>query len=203
MFAYCGNNPVNNTDLGGFLWAKVLIGAATNVISSAIGALVTGQEYTLADACLAAISGGVGGFLDDARVVSTLINGIGTVVISLIRGESFCDSLFYGAVSAVSTYFSPSNLLSKYISKDTMAQVAVDLTFGTAASCASSLITKIYNENTRQNSSRDKNHSALQTAQHSHQLSNLRIVNGQPVWFDKNASYPYRYENRVYCYVQF
>ena len=137
MFSYCENNPVMKQDPTGELGVVVncLIGGAVGVISSYIGAKVTGQDFTLKDA---AISFGLGAIsYSPLKVVSKIITGIGafanTYYAAKKLGAADVDAIGCGILAAGICHTSFSNL--KCLGPDDVGTKAVlDLTYGTAGS---------------------------------------------------------------------
>ena len=145
MFSYCENNPVMKQDPTGELGVVVncLIGGAVGVISSYIGAKVTGQDFTLKDA---AISFGLGAIsYSPLKVVSKIITGIGafanTYYAAKKLGAADVDAIGCGILAAGICHTSFSNL--KCLGPDDVGTKAVlDLTYGTAGSLFSNYAVK-------------------------------------------------------------
>lgn len=105
MFAYCGNNPVQNLDSGGMFFFTAL-GALTGFIGSAVTTalvnIVTGSED---DIFMAGVNGAIGGAVAGAGVDAALlvIGSFGTAlpVIALAGGIAFVTG---GVGNACTTY---------------------------------------------------------------------------------------------------
>ena len=80
LFAYCGNNPVNNTDTSGHIFAGAVIGGIIGGIFGGLGALVQG-ESVLVGAATGALAGmGIG------LICSLAPMHIGIVLVGAITG---------------------------------------------------------------------------------------------------------------------
>ena len=145
MFAYCENNPVMKQDPTGELGviASCLVGGAVGVVSSYIGAKVTGQDFTLKDA---AISFGLGALSysplgETLRLVMAAVSFKSTYDSVRESGATTADAIGCGMLAAGFSYGAPSNL--KCLGPINVGTKAVlDLTFGTAGSSFSNYATK-------------------------------------------------------------
>ncbi len=112
LFAYCLNNPVNETDENGDIpnWLKWLIGAVVIVVA-AVATVVTAGGFAAAGAAFAgvftgvAVSGAAGFFasVTVGAVITAGISAVGSGFSSLISGGSFwdgaADGFMWGAVT--------------------------------------------------------------------------------------------------------
>lgn len=97
LFAYCGNNPVNNDDQDGEFWNIVvgaLIGGVVNLVSSYVSAKISGDEFTLADGLTSFATGALSGGLSatgigvaTATAINTVAAGVGSVVADVGSGR--------------------------------------------------------------------------------------------------------------------
>ena len=219
MFAYCANNPVKYLDPSGYgfvAWlANAAVSAAVNVATSFVAAKVTGQEYTWADAGVAALCGvlnsipGIGMYLNGA------LSGGYAAYSAYTNGASLGEAAFCGVVSGVCSIAGLSNLANSQ--GKAMLSVGVsamcDLTFGTGNNIISAATSKAVIDNannpveTTTNATANQviNNSAITTAKQTTTLANTRVVNGKLVVFaSKNCQYVDPNDrNKVYCYVQF
>jgi len=98
MFAYCGNNPVARADEGGEFWNVVtgaIIGAVINTLVSYVTAQMAGEEFSLADAGVAFVSGAITGAVAATGLgvlgqaaVGGLVGFGGSVANNVLEGES-------------------------------------------------------------------------------------------------------------------
>jgi len=146
LFIYCGNNPVSRADHNGQLWGialgaviKAAVSAAVNVATTYIAAKVTGQEYTLADARVAAISGMANTVHPYyGPLISGAITGLYTGTMAVRNGASIGGAISSGVVAGICTTASIGNLASISTPDLTLATTAsVDLVFGTGYNCIS------------------------------------------------------------------
>lgn len=90
LFAYCGNNPVNNEDSNGHLFGTIvggIIGGIIGGISGAISAAVKGKSIcagAVTGFATGAIIGGTCGFIADT---------FGTGTIALVAGAAICGTV--------------------------------------------------------------------------------------------------------------
>ena len=120
MYSYCKNNPVMLMDsdgsfailaiAGAFLAEKatsMIVGAVVNVATTAITAGILGEEYTLKDAVLAAVTGAVGASGPAGPLAAGLISGFVTYRGYREQGEdrtvSFTNAVISGAFTLGST----------------------------------------------------------------------------------------------------
>lgn len=141
MFAYCGNNPVARKDEGGEIWNYVIAGAvsaAVNVITTYVAAKVTGQEYTLLDAGVAALAGAVNVIPVVGTYISGAITGVYAGTMAYSNGASLGAAIGCGVVAGVCTTASIGNLANATGGALDLATGAlVDLVFGTGYNCIS------------------------------------------------------------------
>ena len=71
----------------------MLVGAVVNVATTAITAGVFGEEYTLKDAVMAAVTGAVGATGTAGPVAAALISGVTTFISSNKQGDDGKTSL--------------------------------------------------------------------------------------------------------------
>ena len=115
MFAYCLNNPVNFSDPTGevalgVLLGKAAIGAAVNVLTTYIGAKVTGQHYSWRDAGVAALAGALGTGNTTLKIAAGVVSGLYTGVTAYQNGADVEKAVLAGAVSAWGTTVSVANI---------------------------------------------------------------------------------------------
>lgn len=97
FFTYCDNNPVNRNDNGGQFWNVVVgavIGAVVNTVVSYATAKMAGEEFSLADAGVAFVSGAITGAVAATglcalgqAVVGGLVGFVGSVANNSLEGE--------------------------------------------------------------------------------------------------------------------
>lgn len=139
MFVYCLNNPVGQSDPNGefalgIILGKAVIGAAVNVLTTYIGAKVTGQSYSLKDAAVAAISGALGTGGTTLKVTAGLVSGIYTGFSAYQNGATVGKAILSGTVSAVGTTASVSNIAGwTGPALDLGVSTFTDIVFGTGA----------------------------------------------------------------------
>ena len=85
LFAYCGNNPVNNTDPDGHLFIGALVGGVIGGLVGGLGALVSGKSVTTG-IITGAIAGAAIGAVGDAVVTGGLSVVAGVALTGLISG---------------------------------------------------------------------------------------------------------------------
>ena len=132
MFAYCGNNPILREDTSGAFWLSAIVGAVVNVTTTYIAAKVTGQDYTWKDAGVAALSGAANAIPVVGPLLSGTITGVYTGMMASQNGADLGESIFCGAVAAICTTASISNLANlQKPALDVVTTAVVDLVFGT------------------------------------------------------------------------
>ena len=136
MYAYCNNNPISRIDKNGELWGfviKAAISVIVNVTISIIAKKATGQEYTWCDLGVAVASGIANAF---HPALGAAVDGVGAMISAKFDGATWGEATAIGAVSAVTTFASISNLSAQFCSEGvTLAtDVALDLSFGTGYS---------------------------------------------------------------------
>lgn len=132
MFAYCGNNPILREDTSGTFWLSAVVGAVVNVTTTYIAAKVTGQDYTWKDAGVAALSGAANAIPVVGPLLSGAITGVYTGMMASQNGADLGESIFCGAVAAICTTASISNLANlQKPALDVVTTAVVDLVFGT------------------------------------------------------------------------
>ena len=137
MYSYCKNNPVMLMDSDGDFAlpiAAMIVGAAINVVTTGIAACVVGQDYTVKDAVLAAVTGAVGASGPAGPLVAGLISGFVTYRCYREQGEdrtvSFTNAVMAGAFTLGSTG-SVSTLLTSGSAIKTATKIELGL--GTSA----------------------------------------------------------------------
>ena len=115
VYTYCANNPTNFSDPTGefaigVMLGKAFIGATVNVLTTYIGAKVTGQSYSLKDAGFAALTGAFGTGNLGFKIAAAAVSGIYTGVTASQNGASTGGSVIAGLVSAGATILSVSNI---------------------------------------------------------------------------------------------
>ena len=144
MFAYCNNNPVNQYDPSGcvaFSLSLALAGAAVNVFTTALAAMVTGKTYTIVDAAFAVGAGFANAIAKWGFLAAGAISGIWTGYSAYQNGATFWGAVLSGTASAAATILSISNLsLLSGASAETAEIVLLDLTFGTGYNIIASTV---------------------------------------------------------------
>ena len=100
----------------------MLVGAVVNVATTAITAGVFGEEYTLKDAVMAAVTGAVGATGTAGPVEAALISGVTTFISSNKQGDDGKTSLMNAVMSGAFT-LSSTGSIATFITSDTVAGV--------------------------------------------------------------------------------
>ena len=100
----------------------MLVGAVVNVATTAITAGVFGEEYTLKDAVMAAVTGAVGATGTAGPVAAALISGVTTFISSNKQGDDGKTSLMNAVMSGAFT-LSSTGSIATFITSDTVAGV--------------------------------------------------------------------------------
>ena len=100
----------------------MLVGAVVNVATTAITAGVFGEEYTLKDAVMAAVTGAVGATGTAGPVAAALISGVTTFITSNKQGDDGKTSLMNAVMSGAFT-LSSTGSIATFITSDTVAGV--------------------------------------------------------------------------------
>ena len=100
----------------------MLVGALVNVATTAITAGVFGEEYTLKDAVMAAVTGAVGATGTAGPVAAALISGFTTFISSNKQGNDGKTSLMNAVMSGAFT-LSSTGSIATFITSDTVAGV--------------------------------------------------------------------------------
>lgn len=219
MFAYCSNNPINNSDTSGRFWIEALIGAAVSVTTSYIAAKVTGQDYTWKDAAVAVACGVVNAIPVVGTVLSGAISGAYTGYVNYQNGASLEGAIVSGFVAGATTMWSLGDLAGFDTTVSGYASRAfVDTVFGTGYSCVSAGVNELVTHNATDGTvtgpsslgtindgvgTANTTSSVLTIAKQKAELEQTRIVNGEVIKISPRASYSRHDENRIYCYVQF
>jgi len=159
VYAYCANNPIVFSDpTGEFVLGTVLlkaaIGATVNVLTTYIGAKITGQSYSWKDAGIAALSGALGTGGTALKVAAGLVSGLYTGINAYKNGADLGKAVFAGAVSAWGTTVSVSNVAGwAGAVVDLGTSVTMDLVFGTAANSIAAATYRASIENSMINNS--------------------------------------------------
>ena len=146
MYSYCKNNPVMLMDsdgsfailaiAGAFLAEKgteMLVGAVVNVATTAIVAGILGEEYTLKDAAMAAVTGAVGALGWQAQVGVAVTSGVYNLGAAAIKGEDIDTALATTAISVAGTLGSTGSIASMLkadVSIATSAVIGMTCDFG-------------------------------------------------------------------------
>ena len=139
MFAYCLNNPVNISDINGklgfgIMLGKAALGAAVNVLTTYIGARVTGQSYSWKDAGVAALAGALGTGGTGLKIAAGVVSGIYSGVMAYQNGADLGKAILSGVVAAYGTTVSVANIAGW--TKTPLAlgvSTFTDIVFGTAS----------------------------------------------------------------------
>ena len=144
VFAYCENNPVNHYDPNGciaFSLSLAFAGAAVNVFTTAVAAMVTGKTYTIVDAAFAVGSGFANAIAKWGFLVAGAISGIWTGYSAYQNGATFWGAVLSGTASAAATILSISNLSLLSGASAEIAEIAlVDSAFGTGYNIVASTV---------------------------------------------------------------
>ena len=153
MYSYCKNNPVMLMDsdgsfailaiAGAFLAEKatsMIVGAVVNVATTAITAGILGEEYTLKDAVMAAVTGAVGASGPAGPLAAGLISGFVTYACSKEQGESGKTSLTNAVISGAFTLGSTGSLAtlltsSSLIKTATEVEIKLSTSAAIGATC--------------------------------------------------------------------
>ena len=153
MYSYCKNNPVMLMDsdgsfailaiAGAFLAEKatsMIVGAVVNVATTAITAGILGEEYTLKDAVMAAVTGAVGASGPAGPLAAGLISGFVTYACSKEQGESGKTSLTNAVISGAFTLGSTGSLAtlltsSSLIKTATEVEIKLSTSVAIGATC--------------------------------------------------------------------
>ena len=100
----------------------MLVGSLVNVATTAITAGVFGEEYTLKDAVMAAVTGAVGATGTAGPVAAALISGVTTFISSNKQGNDGKTSLMNAVMSGAFT-LSSTGSIATFITSDTVAGV--------------------------------------------------------------------------------
>lgn len=100
----------------------MLVGAVVNVATTAITAGVFGEEYTLKDVVMAALTGAVGATGTAGPVAAALISGVTTFISSNKQGDDGKTSLMNAVMSGAFT-LSSTGSIATFITSDTVAGV--------------------------------------------------------------------------------
>lgn len=100
----------------------MLVGAVVNVATTAITAGVFGEEYTLKDVVMAAVTGAVGATGTAGPVAAALISGVTTFISSNKQGDDGKTSLMNAVMSGAFT-LSSTGSIATFITSDTVAGV--------------------------------------------------------------------------------
>ena len=139
MFAYCNNNPVNQSDPTGefglgVVLGKAAIGAAVNVLTTYIGAKVTGQSYSWKDAGVAALAGALGTGGTGLKIAAGVVSGIYSGVMAYQNGADLGKAMLSRAVAAWGTTVSVANIAGwTGEALELGVSTFTDLVFGTAS----------------------------------------------------------------------
>ena len=114
-YAYCNNNPVINSDPEGqsailTYLAFGVVGGIVNCGTSFLGAIITGQGFTMLDGCAAFASG----FLCATNLSAwgALVSGFYTAYACTKNGASSGAAMLAGIFAGLMTYFVPGNLIN-------------------------------------------------------------------------------------------
>ena len=139
VYAYCANNPVTLSDPTGefalgVILGKAVIGAAVNVLTTYIGAKVTGQSYSWKDAGVAALAGALGTGGTVLKVAAGVVSGLYTGVTAYQNGADLGKAVLAGAVSAWGTTVSVANIAGwTGPALELGVSTVTDVVFGTAS----------------------------------------------------------------------
>lgn len=169
MFAYCENNPVEGEDPhGGFVLSaiatkiaiavgKAAIGASINVLTTYIGAKVTGQSYTWKDAGIAALSGALGTGGTAMKIAAGAVSGIYSGYVAYKNGASIGGAIAAGAVSAYGTTASVANIAT-WTGVDLSIGISTftDFVFGTGANSIAAATYRVSVDMSKPNATNNK-----------------------------------------------
>ena len=150
LYAYCDNNPVVRLDLEGELGisiglAKVLIGAAANVVTSFMAAKVTNQSFGIGDAVIAGAAGAFSSW-EKIGMCANLLGGIvaggATYFYKKIQGKDDKEAIISGVSAGVATASAFSGLTGKGVNISLLEKGASDSIFGLGANLTSAAVSK-------------------------------------------------------------
>lgn len=207
MFSYCGNNPICKADSSGDIWHWTVfgaVGALVNVATTFIAAKVTCQEYTWADAGIAALSGFCNAIPGSGRFISGAISGLYTGYMAYANGASLGGAFLAGTASAFATTCSIGNLAGlEGGTFELVTSATTDLVFGTGYNSMAAAVYKGVVNNSNRNTVTQSQTSALSAVQRITQIGNTRIVNGEAISMKNKMSFTPQKNSRIYCYVEF
>ncbi len=146
LYTYCSNNPISFSDPTGefaigVMLGKAFIGATVNVLTTYIGAKVTGQSYSWKDAGFAALSGALGTGNLWFKIAGSAVSGIYTGVTASQNGASIGGSVIAGLVSASATILSVSNIAEwTGGALEFGLSTFIDIVFGTSSNSISAAV---------------------------------------------------------------
>lgn len=147
LYTYCFNNPLKYYDEQGTLAVKACIVGAS-VLSSWIAAAVTGQEYTLGDAAVTAISTAVGLIYSDTIFLSAFMSSSVTIIASKLSGKTTKTAIQDGVSAAISCLVTVNTLVSfSGANINQTLQVVNDFVYGTPMNMFSNIAIDYLNNN--------------------------------------------------------
>ena len=142
LYAYCDNEPIVRVDEDGKLWLiTALVSAVVNIAVTFVAAKVTGQDYTWADAGVAAAAGIANTIPLAGPALNGVITGGYTAYNAYQKGASLQNAIISGVVSGCASGVSIGNL-SGFMGTplDLATSAAADLTFGSGYNIVASSV---------------------------------------------------------------
>ena len=176
VYAYCDNNPVVRKDEGGAFWltvAKVAFDVVTTVATDFVAAKITGQEYTLKDTLVSAVTGAIGTIPKWGNIASGIFGGVTAAYKSYKDGAGLLEIAANGVLSGVSAFVNAENLskgtakaakLKDTVEIDENTARVVDKTFGFGYSCISATTSQSMSISRQQKKSKTKRKLAKATS---------------------------------------
>ena len=142
LYVYCANNPVKYQDEEGEGLLLALASAAINVGSTWLAAAVTGQEYTLGDAAIAAATGAAASI--HAGFGAVIGGGLAVFKSLVFDGRSVGESIAIGVTTAVGNFATVSGVAKVLKAGVTSKAIttAVDGVFGVGYNVMTAAFTK-------------------------------------------------------------
>lgn len=170
--------------------------------------MITGQEYTWADAGLAALIGAICGIPNWGPWVGGVLSGIVTGVSNYKDGASLGGAIISGVIDGVIVVGSIGQLASlSGVDSDIATEIVVDAVFGTGGNALSSaisestVITGNINNSTPKNTVASNSYTT-DSLNRIKEVSQTRIIYGEIIKIGKHMCYVDKDDyNKIYCKV--